>query len=102
MSVFLIFLVACLIGGIITAFAKKLWIVFKWRILGIKPNILNDKEVQRTSDECAAATLGANMLEAASAGVTPTEEEQAERLKQLQEYNRLLIERYIENFMLRG
>ena len=99
MELFFVFLGVVLVGGLLMAIAKRVWLFVSWRVLGFKPRILVEEQVKRTVDECASAAMQLDTVAAATLGIEMTEDQKIQHLAQVQEYTRAVIERYIHNVM---
>jgi hypothetical protein len=99
MDLFLPMLAVVLVGGFVLALAKRVWLFVSWRVLGFKPQFLNEEQVKRTVEELTGAAMELDMVAAATAGHEMSEEEKARHFTQVEDYTRAVIERYIHNFM---
>ena len=73
------------------------WFRFRWHVLGIKPYILDEAQLKKTIEECATTFL--KNLPVQPVGVDATMEEKIKCHVEMQKYSRMVIERYIVNFM---
>lgn len=99
MELFFILLGVVIVGGLVMAIAKRIWLFVSWRVLGFKPRILIEEQVRRTVDECAGAAMELDTVAAVTLGIEMTEDQKAQHLVQVQDYTRAVIERYIHNVM---
>jgi hypothetical protein len=95
-----VIIMAAILNGSMTFSFRWLWLAFTWRMLGIKPNILNEEQMKQTVEEAAQSMTIAEIAQAELAGYELTEEEKARFLDAMQHNFRWAIERYIERFKL--
>jgi hypothetical protein len=95
-----------ILGGIVLltilqVVGKQLWLTFKWRVLGWKPRILDEKLVTETVEAVTKMALKNDVADARQAGHEFTQEELDAHASRVKTFGRNVIELYIELFTRR-
>jgi hypothetical protein len=98
----LYFFGAAILAGAVLAFlvaiVKQLWLTFKWRVLGWKPSILDEKLVTETVEYCTSKVMESAMREAKEQGCSPTLTQIENHRAEVKNLARDIIEIYIDRF----
>jgi hypothetical protein len=84
--------------GMLHGLIKPFWAIFKWRVLGFRPHILDKDLIERTTDFAAKRALQTSIDEALKEGYEPSKEQQDAHFAQLKTFGRNIIELYIFKF----
>lgn len=78
---------------------RNLWLTIKWRVLGIKPNILNEKLVRETVERFARVAHKLDRMQAEREGRAFTAEQSQQYLTNVENLLHMAIEGYIDSYM---
>jgi hypothetical protein len=95
-----------ILGGIVflvilQVIGKQLWLTFKWRVLGWKPRILDEKLVTETVEDTAAHLSVVHLAQLKELGLDLTQKDQEFYRDRMKQTMRSVIEMYIDRFTRR-
>ena len=84
--------------GACIALGTYLWIMFQWKVLGIKPFIQIDELIHDSVRSCASEFVRERKRKATETGTALTGEEEADLRQEIQKLCRDVLDNYIYSF----
>ena len=89
-----------IIGTVILALLKRLWLGMALWVFGWKPSILDEKQMARTVKDCTAQFVQScgNITEEQADSMSESEKRMLQ--EDIERYTRFVIKSYVENYLL--